>query len=387
MRPSASIFLVGILSFLAVWVEVRVSMQASVTVSVERSHGHDLVEPSITFFDPKIMAAKALQGNTTLTLEESHGSVEQKSISFDPKKMTSIALQGSTTFNLEENHGSVEQKSITFDPNLTAEDYLKMTPTRPTRQWLDDCATTLAKDKSVMRPFPAKIPRYRLGDCIKRCRACYMGIPSQKNTTERQPWRHFPEDYNLTIAGYYNNLACNTQDMSNYSLVHNILETHFASRPGFVKPNPNDIVIHLRLGDVVESSRETVTTLLTEGGVGYHPELKKSQLKSTQSVYYYLDQLLAYPNNTIVMVGGSHWRQLFRKSRGYATCLQRGLALAGRKVELNMDGGDADQDFFFNSYAKKYMMSTGGYSRIMGKMAVMHGGEIIGDRLDFDILD
>jgi hypothetical protein len=292
-------------------------------------------------------------------------------------------ILSSFTFRVEGSHDlGLVQPTGTFDPKLTAEDYLKMSPTRPTQQWLEDCATTLAKDQSVIRPFPAKILEYRLGDCIKLCEACYKGIPSQKNTIDRDPWRPFP-DYKSTIAGYYNNFGCNTQDTSNYSLVHEILETHFASRPGFVKPDPNAIVIHLRLGDVVENSIHNLTTLLTEGGVGYHSRTYK--FKSIQSVYYYLDQLQAYPNNTIVFVGGSHKPSLFRKSRGYATCLQRGLALAGRKVEMKLDGGDADQDFFFNSYAKKYMLSTGGYSKIMGKMAVMHGGEIIGLRLDFDL--
>jgi hypothetical protein len=64
--------------------------------------------------------------------------------------------------------------------------------------------------------------------------------------------------------------------------------------------------------------------------------------------------------------------------------LATGTGFGGKKSGNEVGWWDADQDFFYNSYAKKYMLSTGGYSKIMGKMAVMHGGEIIGN-LTFDL--
>ncbi|CAB9520611.1 expressed unknown protein [Seminavis robusta] len=268
-----------------------------------------------------------------------------------------------------------------FDPKLTLEDYERMKHSPPSKEWLRSCASTLETDDTIVKPFPTLRPDYALGDCIKKCNKCNLGLPGRQRKIFAPNFKR-DKNFNLTIAGYYSELAC-PFNTANYTIVDQVLEI-FGQREGFIKPDPNDIIIHLRLGDVVDYTGEDVGTLLIKGGIGNHPGAKKRRVRSVRSVYGYLDDLKNYSDAKVVIVGGSHKPHVFKKSRVYANCLQRGLAKAGRVVELQLDNGDADKDFYFMSYAKRYMLSTGGFSRFIGGMAILHGGQLIGNMLDFE---
>ncbi|CAB9507335.1 expressed unknown protein (Partial), partial [Seminavis robusta] len=261
-----------------------------------------------------------------------------------------------------------------FDPNLLPDDYIFLDPSIPSKEWMHNCAKTLQQDSNILKPFPITIPSYSLGDCITHCNKCTIDNKQNSNSNNR------------TIAFYYNAFAC-PNNKQNLTVVDRILKI-VGQREGFVKPDPNDIVIHLPLGDGVDTITDSsVGDLLTQGAVeSDQPEAKNAKLKTLRSLYDYLEELSQHPDAKLVFVGGgSHNKpELFEKARVYANCLQRGLAKAGRVVELSLDSGDADKDFYFMSYAKKLMLSSGGgYSSIVGAMALRHGGEIVGNQFDF----
>ncbi|CAB9507339.1 expressed unknown protein [Seminavis robusta] len=268
-----------------------------------------------------------------------------------------------------------------YNHSLTLEDYYQFAePGPPSKQWLQDCAATLGKDKSIVKEFPTLLGEYALGDCIKACNKCNLGLPGKQKKIFAPDMKHH-KNYNLTIAGYYSELAC-PHKIKNFTILNQVLEI-FGQRDGFVKPDPTDVVMHLRLGDVLDYSPQDVVTMLTRGGQGFHPQARKKKLKTIFSVYDYYNLLHEkHPGSKLIIIGGSHKPWIFEKSRTYANCLQRGLARAGIQVDMQLDNGDADKDFYFMSFAQYFMISTGGFSRFIEQMIKLHGGWSVGYPLD-----
>lgn len=148
----------------------------------------------------------------------------------------------------------------------------------------------------------------------------------------------------------------------------------FGERKGYVKPDPNATVIHLRLGDVIEKTIYSVEDMLIKGTVAAHAQ---QNFITIRSVYEYLDLL---GNDTKVVIrGGSHFPGCYRASRVYANCLQRALAKAGKDVEMYLEESDGDKDFYFMANAKKFISSTGGFSNLIAQMVRRLGGEAMSD--------
>lgn len=162
-------------------------------------------------------------------------------------------------------------------------------------------AGPLPRPNTVVRPFPTKIPDYALVDCMKGCQKCNFAITKTLQGLSMANLSRLQLDHRRILQQlrrHYRNM-----DKKIYTLIHEILEAQFANRPGFVKPDPDAIVIHLRFGDDgVEYSRQTTPTLLTEGGVGNHPRPRKSKIKPFKAS----STLLFGPrSHTVVMVGRS----------------------------------------------------------------------------------
>ena len=119
--------------------------------------------------------------------------------------------------------------------------------------WIYDCVNK-ERDLAPFDTDPDWVD-YRLGDCVKVCKGC----PDK---------HHKLLLHNATIAGQYWDLGCDERGPQwhiprggNETLL-NILIDGMTGRPGFVKPDPNAIVIHLRLGDKIEHSASEVFDML-----------------------------------------------------------------------------------------------------------------------------
>ena len=78
---------------------------------------------------------------------------------------------------------------------------------------------------------------------------------------------------NWTIAGAYARNACphdNPYYVSggNFTVVEQVLN-HFQPIKIWPAPDPDTIVLHLRLGDMMEMSKDDPYTMLTKGGRQY----------------------------------------------------------------------------------------------------------------------
>lgn len=257
--------------------------------------------------------------------------------------------------------------------NLTAEEQWERLekPNNITDEWLLKCATFWGQQPSK-GPFPTVRPHYAIGDCIRMCNKCEWGRK-----------RGFSGYVNWTIAGAYANLVCpDTHPQfvreGNFSAVSQVFRHFEKEFPHWTKPDPEAIVLHLRLGDMIEYSRTPVGEMLTSGGYPHHRPRSYPTIKSYYEYARHIDEAEA---DKVLIIGGSHKPKLFKKSRVYASCLERALRAAGKNVSMQLDGGDADKDFYVMSHAKKIMVSVGGFSTLIGNYVEYNGGKIYGGRL------
>lgn len=260
-----------------------------------------------------------------------------------------------------------------FNPNLTMEDYYHFSkPMIPTNGWFDGCETALINNTKLVHPFvlePYNIG-YRLGDCIRWCTHCETCTPRElRNETNLTAIRRLAFMYEVTRCRDY-------MDLYNLTHIRKELFPVLGQREGFVRPDPRDVVVHLRLGDVIETQKRNASALLRAGGYGDHPDFR--QIRSIRPFQEYMDILeeIKGQYDKVVIVGGSHRSTVFKTGRTYAHCLQRGLAMAGHKVDLHLDDRSADKDFYFMAHSKFFIGSTGGYSKTMADLATMGGGKV-----------
>ena len=156
---------------------------------------------------------------------------------------------------------------------------------------------------------------------------------------------------------------------------------------GFREPEPTSLVIHLRLGDMVDEAAADVQTMLIRGAdpggvaVKFYPN-------STKSVPELLANAAMANVSTVHLVGGGCWRRVRSenqddnciKSTIYARCVLRAFEHRGYSTTLSMDGENADEDFYFMTHAKHFIETSGGFSRLAANLVERQGGTVYGRR-------
>ena len=168
-----------------------------------------------------------------------------------------------------------------------------------TDDWISQCASELtlecANGAPWCVPFYTAHRKYCMGDCIKNCGRCHRG-----DDTFIHP----------SFARNYSNLACGRsnplyRDGGNLDVLVQLMEQMKQYQPQNAQEPPTDaIVLHLRLGDIIERSYDSIETILTRAGDPYHTV---GYEKSIKSVYEYLDNIEESGANHVVVVGGSQF--------------------------------------------------------------------------------
>jgi len=236
----------------------------------------------------------------------------------------------------------------------------------PSNEWVDNCVQDLSSQSEADGEWDV-IYKIAIGDCIKFCR-CYHG--SLPNTTFNNIYHGkacpltFPSP---EVRGAPGNFSLSVIDE-----VHEI-QRHY---PNFTIPEPEALVMHLRLGDILEHSSSNVEELLISGGdPGYPTEKFRNSIKS---IHELLDNIHSSKAKTVHIVGGTHRKEFWRKSRIYAGCLHRAIETAGYNITMRLEGTHPDIDFYYISHATQMVVSAGGYSNLMGQLVEYRGGKIIG---------
>ena len=257
-----------------------------------------------------------------------------------------------------------------------------------TNEWIDECVENLIQWGDQPQFDNGALFEYRLGDGIKSCAG-------------RIPVVHSVIHPYTSLSEQYNRRACPESNPSfvkggNLTIVQQLLQEKHG-KPGFTALPPDDaIVIHLRLGDIIEKSPATAKEMLKHGARPHH---HTGHIKSMQQLFKEIQS--AKTHARVVLVGGSQYPEA-DKSRLYAGCLYQGLSLMQMSshhkknpkaeaaattisktphnpVQLRIDKFTADQDFFYLCHSKQIILATGGYSLLIGRMVQFNGGTIVGE--------
>eukprot|EP00977_Amphora_coffeiformis_P020089 scaffold7832_cov164-Amphora_coffeaeformis.AAC.3 len=227
---------------------------------------------------------------------------------------------------------------------------------------------------------------YRLGDCAKICAGCPVDsadlVPPDPRVNPKHQQSLAPTlSHNATIAGIYWDLGCEPDGPrlhsrgGNITLLNQIIDS-MAHREGFYIPDPDAIVIHLRLGDKVEDSDSSVKKMLFRGA---DPGRGTFQgLRAIKSLYELMSNVVDSGATEVVIRGGSLRPEPYLKSKIYANCIQEAFEEAGYDTTMSLDEGDADVDFNYIVNARKIITSLGGFSRFLGHLVLKRGGIVYG---------
>ena len=347
------------------------------------------VEQTAISTGPPTAAAAAAASNDTDTYRSAKETAELNATSKQEQTLSIQPVSEATTTSSSSKNATTTSNSSHLLLQATTNKTEPTTSNKMNDEWLKSCVSEL--ENQPRYPFSRnERPQYAIGDCIKMCNKCEWDRGFYYPHQQQQHRKHvYP---NWTIAGVYGGLACPETNPryvteGNLTLVNQVLE-QFAQQQQqqqgsdsdgrFHKPDPNAIVLHLRLGDVIEHSPDDVFKMLAKGGKPW-PSFGHNSIKS---VYEYLDNIEESNSTQVILIGGSHKPKKYKKSRVYAGCLERALTYAGKNVTVQIDGGDADQDFYFMSFAKKVVVSVGGFSRLIGQMVEFNGGKVYGRQFD-----
>jgi hypothetical protein len=201
---------------------------------------------------------------------------------------------------------------------------------------------------------------YRLGDMISN-------NWRWKNNGQDYHYKHFPN----SIATEY---MKKTKDFSNYSILYDIVIDRTQKTNDL--PDKNDIIVHLRVGDVVEKNSDDVITILAT--YSYFTENKFSNYTPPLE---YIEDKISKINikiiRKIILVSGSHTHTKTPKSCKYIKIIKKYFEYKGYKVELRL-GMNADDDFIFMCNARYFVPSTnGGYTKLITNIVKMMGNQVL----------
>jgi len=276
------------------------------------------------------------------------------------------------TSNMDNSHDTIQLKRSLQNKNINRFNH----SWRPSQEWLECCVVDVSNNNLEMIPFstPPLWDGYRLGDCIKQCEDCHLNSPINSFANLYAVRNCVKSTRRHGLIMRTTTTTCHDCVENNYNFVREMLDTYSGTYPYSI-PAKDELVLHLRLGDVIEYSNTNIITMLSKGG---DPSHHKNFASAIKSVNEYLDNIAESGLQKVSIRGGSHDPFMYSKSRVYAGCLKRAIEIAGYEVSMELDSGNPDQDFYYMSFANKIVVSTGGYSRIIGNLVKERGGEIIG---------
>jgi hypothetical protein len=201
---------------------------------------------------------------------------------------------------------------------------------------------------------------YRLGDMISNSWRW-------KNNGQDYHYKHFPN----SIATEY---MKKTKKYSNYNLLFDIISERTKHTNDL--PDKNDIIVHLRTGDVIEENQDDVITILST----YSYMNENEWTNYTPPLEYLEDKISKISINIIrkiILVSGSHTDIKTPKSCKYIEIVKKYFEYKGYKVELRL-GMNSDDDFIFMCNARYFVPSTSGeYTKLITNMVKMMGNQVL----------
>ena len=182
---------------------------------------------------------------------------------------------------------------------------------------------------------------------------------------------------NNSIGKEYKN---STNQINDYKTLNQIIKER--SKNMINKPGDNDLVIHIRLGDVIENSCYTVNDYWTsvENLNNIGPDISP-HIIYIKNKYYYKNLELNIKNlniKNIILVTFFHRSKTFNKSIEYLENIKNIFKEYNIIERINKD---IDEDFIFCSLSKYFIGSGGGFSHVIGNLVELNGNFVLNNDL------
>lgn len=210
---------------------------------------------------------------------------------------------------------------------------------------------------------------YRLGDVFSSKLIDYEfsahGLkvwPTQRKIDFKGTLREYTlETFPESIAAEY---IVRSKAQHDYRLLKQICTER--AHAGNIPPG-QALVMHLRLGDVIDYSKHTVDDFLQrmtcDTGCYVRP------------LHSIVDSAERSKMKKIVLVAGAHVPDPLPKSQCYLEEVARTLESRGYDVTMRL-AGHPDDDLIYMSNARHFSPSNGGFSRIITRLVKMNGGSV-----------
>jgi len=204
---------------------------------------------------------------------------------------------------------------------------------------------------------------YRLGDVV-----LHEGF--NKKWINRTIYHYM---YHGTIAHEYMLRTKDSKQFPDYDVLHQIIKEKSKDHQ---TPKDNELIIHLRLGDIIDWEYQEDIEELLEG---------KKYWQFIRDYKYFEEKLEKLDNkvNKIILVGGFHTDGDHSRSYLYLEKIITYLEKKKFSVETRIDKASADEDFIYMSNSKNFLKSCGGYSRIVNEMVDRNNGIILNKDIDY----
>jgi len=166
-----------------------------------------------------------------------------------------------------------------------------------------------------------------------------------------------------------------TKDESNLNILDEIVKERTTAPEH--KPAATDLLIHLRLGDVLDNTPYLVKDFLSRYVLYANGFNYVKPLSYYQSI---LEEMNDLGLSSVILIGGYH-KDLMKKSKSekYVAEIQKFFEANNKTVQTRING-NADEDFIYMCNATYFTPSGGGFSRIVKDIVLMRGMNIlIGD--------
>lgn len=135
------------------------------------------------------------------------------------------------------------------------------------------------------------------------------------------------------------------------------------------------IIIHLRIGDVIDETGYSIKEILHHC-LPFYKNQKSCYVKPLS--YYNSINFRTFPTKKIILVGGFHKNGDHTKSYEYVIAIRNFFRQKGYDVETRIDvENDPDSDFVYMCNAKYFVSSGGGFSGIIKKIVAEKGNHAI----------
>ena len=163
-----------------------------------------------------------------------------------------------------------------------------------------------------------------------------------------------------------------TNKNNDYDELMDILNERMQKNESSQIPNDNELVVHLRTGDVIDHSKKSVTEMLSR----YTKYVNGKSYVKPMSYYKQVMKFAASKNLTkVTLVTGFHETKSVRKSLDYVNRVQEAFEENDFQTSIRLNE-NPDEDFIFMCNSRYFVQSGGGFSKIIAELIKMKNGTV-----------